>query len=346
MSAIEFIRMVFRPVLRLVLSKKAMVIVLSLCAFYSFYLVFEKNRLLKMVPTDIANLKKLGRVSGAVGTNLRKLKNDSLHLPLKPEAQIYEDDLASTGDNATVDISVISAAVSEEDTFTLLPNSIVRISQSQGYLLLEIKQGAISANLKAERQLIVKTGTLTKNLRIKKGFFLIKNSTNGIQITAYDQRPQGKKEEPPKTSQESSTEDDGSKEAAPKQKTTAGVEAVVGPPADYSVPLRLPYPEDKQIFLLTQSGESQYIVVTPKSVCAINCSLEIRCETGLVFEGSFAPKTTPSVTLRRLLGKGCKDYQWHFQEGTIELKQKFTVQPFKDDLFNKYLSEGLAIELL
>jgi len=306
-----------------------------------FYFLVEGQFILRLIPIHTKGSTPLGKVEEIKGTVYRKLKSDSLHLPIQISDQIYFDDLITTGDQSSLEIQTFN-----NNSLSLEPNTILRLSQLNNKILLHLHSGTIVTHFIEDEILLLQIGTSIKDIQIRKGTFLIKNSTSGIQITAYTQNLNIKKSyELEEESRRSYKAEAGDEKSAATQAKDDGATAN-STLTEFKMPISLPFPPNNQVFLITKDTKIKELSLVAKKACQNNCNFKLSCNGKTIFEKTFSVNETPYYSLQILSLSLCNDFQWNFKDGNDEFKNNFSIEVFSEETFNRYIEQNKTIEVL
>lgn len=336
--------MITFPVLRPEKIEKFIWSLLALAAAFVFILLIEGRILLKFVPLQVGGLNKIGEVKSVKGNAFRKLKNDSLHLPLSGNDIVFEDDLVTTDESTTLEILLVDKQKGE-NTLLQEPNTILRLSHDKGTLLIQLHSGNVTTNFSDDTLVKVQSGTLTKEVQIRKGTYLIKNSSAGVQITAFDSNIAVKNSLQPETTVKHTFKADVADDNTEIDNANALSESQGIDLSKFKMPMRLPYPEDHQVFLLTDELPKKLVLVAKKA-CDGTCHLQVACGRNVLYGKELTNGTVPLYGLELRKGSSCTEFSWNFSDEKESFERSFTVQSYSDEIFQKYINLGQAIEML
>ncbi len=331
------LRRVLRPAILMNLT-------ISLIGFMSFILLLNDHALLKIIPINTKDLNPIGKVTASKGQVVRKLITDSLQLPLAEDDAVYEDDLVTTGEGAAAELSL-----SHGNSLTTEPNTILRIRNENEKLFLQLHQGSVITNFSNESWITLKTGVRNHHIQIRKGTYLIRNSSGGIQITAYSSQHSVKKGLNKSTARktvQAKAEIEGELNNDPKSPDDSmelGSEAAeLLEEAKLSVPLSLPQPENKIVYLL-QTGQS--IKIAASSMCEEFCELKVLRGKTLVANRKFAKGQVPiyEIYIEEIT---TDTYKWSFTDQGQTESFEFQVAPLSVENLQKFLDQGRNVEIL
>jgi len=323
--------------------EKGVLSFIGLLSIVIFYLLIEGQIILRFIPTNTKGAILIGKAERIKGSVYRKLKNDSLHLPIQLSDHIYIDDLITTSDQSSLEIQTIN----HKNSLSIEPNTILRLSQLNNKILLHIHSGSIITHFIEDETILLQAGATLKDFLVRKGTYFIKNSSSGIQITAYNQNVSIKKsyeleDERRRTYKAETNRVEDSSSASSKDKTSQANSE----PIEFKMPLTLPFPSNNQVFLIANDTKIKEISLVAKKICLNNCLFKLSCNGKTFFEKEFITNETPYYILQISNTLSCHDFQWKFRDGDDEFENAFFIDKFSNETFDRYLEQNKTIEVL
>lgn len=324
--------------------EKASLFFIGLASCFFIYLLLEGDWVLKLIPTDLKGATIIGTVTSLEGSAYRKLKNDSLHLPLYKTNRIYLEDLITTDNSSRLTITIAK----DKNSIVLEPNTILRVSNLSSKLLLHLKSGAIVTNYTSDESVYIQMGVSIKNFQIRKGTYLIKNSNAGIQITAYAQNFNVKSSLEQESQQKTQIKNSNVESDIPEINNTKQIENEPSPDLldSFKIPEKLPFPNNGQAFLVTESSNAKELLLVAKRKCQGSCQFNIKCQNQEIYSHIFKQNEIPFYKLNLTQAKNCHSFQWDFSDGNETFHNKFTIDIFSEEQFQKLIEQNSVIEVL
>jgi len=334
-------------------SEKLILTVLGLFSVIIFYLLIEGRFILRFIPANTKGLILIGEVQSIKGPVYRKLKTDSLYLPLDKKKVVFLDDVITTGETSTLEIQLRIENQLTENILSLEPNTILRLGKLSDKLLINLQSGAIVTHFIEDKNIKIQMGADIRDIQIRKGSYFIKNASAGIQITAYTQNVTIKDDYNREIENRRSYKAPDNSETVTQEPSAENIDTK-STPLDLAVPLVLPYPAAGQAFLLTQEKTKQdfnpkVLTLVAKKTCDNSCHLTVVCNNNTIYENDFKAKTVPYYKLELQKHQNCHLFQWKFQDGLNNkdnFENSFSIEPFSENTFNNYLMDGRPIEIL
>lgn len=308
------------------------------------YLMFNDRLVLRFIPIDTTNLKKIGAVTSVKGDVMRKLTQDSLHLPIFSGQRIYQDDLIVTGENSTADIEV-----EPKNYITTEPNSAFRLRIDGKHILLQFHKGNIITRFTEDKVIDLKQGLNTSKVQIRKGTFFIRNTSAGIQITNYANRNRIKKSSTSSTSTEkkalaTSSEEVEKLNEKSSDETSFEQEQFIKEQLEekqLATPMQLPHPNDNTVFLIKTPHT---LILAAKNICLGSCKLSLLKDKKILLEKTFENSQVPKIDFN-LDENTSGHFEWSYLDREDSFNLSFDVAPFAPETFDKALQAGLPIEV-
>jgi hypothetical protein len=339
-------------------------VIFFLVTSVALYLVINDRQVLKFIPVNTKGLRPIGFARNPKGDVLRKLAHDTLYLPLFSKQRIYQNDMIISGENSSTEIQI-----DKYNSITTEPNSAIRLNIDQSGINILFQKGSVVTNFSKERVLNLQQGLMNKQITIRKGTYLVKNSSVGLQITAYSSSHKIKKSTQEKgaqtkaklaqsaqveTTSENSAEDNGEANSEPNEN---GEESVLKRKENQIVaekafqaemalrklasPIEFPHPSDGTSFLL--NGPYQ-LTLAAKDFCFGKCHLRVSKGSELILEQDFRNLEVGSQTIE-LDEKSYGHYTWIFSDSEGQSSFHFDVNYFSEENFAKALEMAVPIEV-
>jgi hypothetical protein len=305
------------------------------------YLMFNDRLVLKYIPINTTNLLKIGTVTSVKGDVMRKLMQDSLHLPIFTEQKIYQDDLIVTGENSSADIEI-----EPKNYITTEPNSAFRLRIDGKRIFIQFHNGNIITRFTEDKVINVKQGVNISQVQIRKGTYLIRNSTAGIQIVNYANRHKIKKSATVANTSEKKAQAETTDELEKVKVDEQHSEQVRLAKEQFeekqlATPIQLPHPNDNTVFLIKTAHT---LTLAAKSVCLGSCKISLLKDKKLLIEKTFNNSQVPTIDFN--LDENINGhFEWSYLDREDSYNMSFDVAPFTPETFDKALQAGLPIEV-
>lgn len=334
-------------------GEKLILTVLGLFSLVIFYLLIEGRFILRFIPTNTTGLVSIGEIQSIKGPAFRKLKTDSLYLPLDKKKIVFLDDVITTGETSMLEIQLKIDNQKSGDILSLEPSTILRLGKLSDKLLINLQSGAIVTNFIEDKSIKIQMGIDIKDIQIRKGSYFIKNTSAGIQITAYTQNVTIKDDYNQEKENRRSYKAPDNSETTIQEPRIESTD-IKSSPLDLAIPLSLPYPSSGQVFLLTQEKINQdltpkVLTLVAKKACDSSCRLIVSCNNNTIYDNEFSARKVPYYKLEINKYNDCHKFQWKFHDGVNSkdgFEDSFSIEPFSENTFNKYLKDGRPIEIL
>lgn len=315
--------------------------ILGFIILLSFVFNYYDQLWIRLIPVNTSLLTKIAYIGKVKGLATRRLRNDTLYLPLYKKAGVFEGDIIITDVDSSVEIFF-----NNNNYLIQEPDSVLKIHIENGIPLLHLYGGSLTTHFTEDTLVKIQYGLKITEVQIRKGTYLIRNTTFGIQITESASQlviKKGKSDEDNLKVKKAETEFAEQEEIKPEKADELADDADKNDSAEAKpVALKLPYPP-KDAVLLIQNEIS--ILVAAKTNCEGPCELSVDIDGKKVFASQFTDGEFAKYDLRIKKGTNEKVH-WKFHDEVTKHEDSFLIQPYTDDNFQNALDKGLPIELL
>lgn len=335
-------------------------------ALFALYGLCNDQALVGLIPEIKSSQSPLGLVREVRGEVLRKLISDSLLLPIKQGAILYEGDLVVTNADEFLEFNL-----SEGGMVRIEPNAILRLRKIDEKLALDLIKGSLSTHFIKEQWIYVRRGVREQLVQVYKGHTSLKAHQEGLELTADDsdqmtERMMSAITEPIRAqvvaqmAVAAMTTDSGNDEASMRGRVQASPTPIVEetvvdnspvsvaiPPeikkaGENEMPLILPHPENKIVYLLQ---ETQKLRFASRPLCEEICELTVLRNKKMVAKQGFTKGQVPVLEVL-IEASGESSYEWSFKDNGQTENFEFKVLPFSEQNLQKTLQQNLNLEIL
>lgn len=301
---------------------------------------------LRLLPVQTNSLIILGRVKAIEGKVFRKLRSESLRVPLIEGDRLFEGDTITTETQSRLEIGL-----SPEASLVVPADASIRLFSQDGKIGLHLLQGEMLTELNSDLELYLSSGLQNELVKLFRGSTIIKGSQKGLvwelvpsailaepllaginifvntkyeyeRIQAFVDHPEPwAKKEKVKPARDISSD---------KLRLGAG-----------AIPSTFPQPEHKLVYLMTNNDT---IRIAARPVCEDVCKLKIKRDRVLIAEEKFKRGEIPIYDLR-VDSATVSSFEWTYSDQDYVETFDFQVLPFTQENFQKTMKNGWNVEV-